>query len=132
MKKMYLRNYKNICDKIKSLKRQEEAIRAEMDGAKAIEYSDMPRSNKQLDLSDYIIKLEQVEEKIKTARIDKLLAKADIEESISKLDSAIESDILRMRYIECWGWDDIGHSIGCSRATINRLHGNALKNFKII
>ena len=51
---------------------------------------------------------------------------------IDKMSDVNEQIVLRYRYIENYTWSAIGKSMGYSRSTILRIHGDAIKNFSLI
>ncbi len=130
-KKKYLNSYRTIQRKIESLEIQGESIRLDMTSVKAIQYSDMPKGNKQSDLADLIIQLEKVETKIKDRKAELIKIKTNIEQSINDLQDGLQSDVLRMRYIENYGWEDIAYNLDKSKRHTIRIHGYGLNNLKI-
>lgn len=130
-KKQYLNRYKNTVLKYRSLLEQESAIRVEIEGAKAIEYSDMPKGGHQTDLSDAMVRLERVLEKIEKKKVEMLNIRISIEERITDLEDGIQSRILYLRYIQFKGWEDICVEINYSWKQTHRLHSLALKNMTL-
>lgn len=132
IKKQYLRGYKRVCNRIDTLGLQIQELREAKEAAKAIEYSDMPKGNKQSDLSDYIVKLERLEEKVQYKLKEKSREKLDIESNITDIDDDVESDVLYKRYILLMDWEDIAREVGYSIRQIYRYHGRALHNLHYI
>lgn len=130
IKKEFLRGYKRISNRIKTLENQREEYRQEIESAKAVEYSDMPKGHKQTDLSDYIVRLEKLEERIQTKLDEKKMEKLEIESCIATIENDIENEILYKRYIELKEWPDIAKEIGYSETQTYRYHGYALKSMK--
>ena len=131
LKKEYLNKYKKLGYKIKSLEDQEASIQAEINAVRAIEYSDMPGASRTADLSDYMVKLEQIAERISEAKRDRLVVRGEIESRVLDIQDGKESDILRRRYILGESWDDIAKEMHYTWRHTLRLHGKALHNFKI-
>lgn len=130
-KKEYLNGYRKKTRKIESLEEQKKSILADMRNAKAIEYSDMPKgSGKQSDLSDYIVKLEGLIERIEETKDEKHQLRIAIEEIIVDMEDGVECDILRKKYIEVKSWATIAEEIGYSVKQAQRIHGKALIHFK--
>lgn len=100
--------------------------------AKTQKIDDMPRKNKQSDISDYIVKLESLEEKKKLKLKEKRNQRIDIENLIADVKDDIESDILYMRYVQMKDWDEIANEQGYCIRQVLRYHGNALHNLHII
>lgn len=128
IKKEFLRGYKRISNRIKTLENQRDEYRQEIESAKAMQYSDMPKGHKQSDLSDYIVRLEGMEERVSLKIEEKKREKLEIESCITDVDNDIESEILYKRYIELKEWPDIAKEIGYSITQTYRYHGYALKD----
>ena len=129
-KKEYLKSYRFISNRINSLELQIEELRESKEQAKSQQITDMPSGNKQTDLSDYIVKLERLEEKAIKKCDERKKQKIEIESTILDVQDDIESDILYKRYISLMEWDDIAESIGYCTRQILRYHGQALHNMK--
>ena len=129
-KKAYLRGYKRVCNRIKTLGLQIQEVREAKQQAKAQELSDMPKGNKQSDLSDYIVKLERLEEKVAYKLEEKKREKIEIENAITDVPDDVESDILYKRYIQLMDWEEIAEEIGYSVRHVYRYHGEALHDLK--
>ena len=128
-KKEYLKSYKNLCAKLKSLENQLQSLRELEKSAKIQKLSDMPKGTKQMDLSDYIVKIEEVYTKIVRLRAECLERRLEIESRIAEMGNGIEADILRKRYIEFKPWEQICIEIGYSWMQTHRLHSRALADF---
>lgn len=130
IKKEYLKGYQKKTHMIKSLIEQKRGIIEVMESAKAIEYSDMPKGNKQSDLSDYMVKLENLAERIENTKHEQINLKLGIEEHIMQMDDGIDRDVLRKKYIEAKSWETIADELNVSVRHVYRLHGQALISFK--
>lgn len=130
-KKEYLKSYKNLCAKLKSLENQLQSLRELEKSAKIQKLSDMPKGTKQMDLSDYIVKIEEVYTKIVRLRAECLERRLEIESRIAEMGNGIEADILRKRYLEFKSWEEICVELNYSWRQTHRLHSNALSNFKM-
>jgi len=63
--------------------------------------------------------------------IDRLVSlKADIMETISKINDPICQLLLEMRYINGKTWDEVAMDLGFDRRWVLRLHGGALKEIE--
>lgn len=130
-KQEYLCSYENLCKKLQSLEEQLLSIREVGQSAKAQSISDMPKGFKQLDLSDYMVKLEMVFTKINRTRTKCLERKLEIENHIADMTDGVESAILHKRYIEFKTWEQICIEMDYSCRQTHRLHSRALVNFKM-
>lgn len=130
-KKEYLKSYKHLCDKLKSLEEQLQSLREVEQSAKIQQLSDMPKGGKQTDLSDVMVSLEVVFTKIIRTRAECLDKKLEIESRIADMGDGIEADILRKRYLEFKTWEQICVEIGYSWRQTHYIHSRALSNFNI-
>lgn len=129
IKKEYLKSYKKLCDKLKSLDEQLQSLQEVEQSAKAPRLSDMPKSHRQTDLSDIMVKIEAIYTKIIRLRAECLERKLEIENRIADMEDGIEADILRKRYLEFKPWEQICVEIGYSWRQTHYLHSRALSNF---
>lgn len=131
-KKEYLNEYKRISLKIISLEEQEATIRAEMESARNQEISDMPRGGGgKSDLSDYIVRLEQIQQKISQKRVELRIRHLEIEEKIINIQDGQQSEVIRLRYLELLGWKEIRSKLDVSERQVYILHGEALQAIEI-
>lgn len=131
-KKEYLLRYKVIKKRIRNLKEQLISLRQVEESAKIQQLSDMPKgSSRQKDLSDLMVRIEELQEKINDEIVKSLKIKVGIEESILNIKDEDESAVLRMRYIELMDWIRISHEMKYSKRHTLRIHDNALKNLKM-
>ncbi len=131
-KKEYLTGYRKACKKIESLKEQLESLREIERSIKSQQLSDMPKgSNHHQDLSDLMVKLEDLQAQIADAITDSCKIKLEIEEALWKLDDPEEARVLRFRYIYFMTGREISSTMSYSPRQIWRLHDNAIKNLKM-
>lgn len=130
-KKEYLTGYRKACKKIESLKEQLESLREIERSIKSQQLSDMPKGNHHQDLSDLMVKLEDLQAQIADAITDSCKIKLEIEEALWKLDDPEEARVLRFRYIYFMTGREISSTMSYSPRQIWRLHDNAIKNLKM-
>ena len=130
-KKEYLKSYRNLCNKLESLEEQLQSLREVEQSAKVQSISDMPRGSKQLDLSDYMVRIEVVFTKIVRVRSECLDRKLEIENLITDMPDGIESAVLHKRYIEFKSWEQICIEIDYSWRQTHYIHSSALGNINI-
>lgn len=132
MKKSYLNKYRFVCNRIKTLERQIEELRETQEQAKVQELNAVPGgSHNQTDLSDYIVRLEKLEERVSREKEEKRKEKLEIEATILDIDNDAESDVLYHRYVLLEEWETIAKKMNLSRRSIFRLHGRALVNMQL-
>ena len=124
-KKEYLNRYRQ------AVQEQEKQLRSQMDGPKAIEYSDMPKAHKQTDLSDYMVRLERILDRIANEKNEMQKIQLEIEEKIIDVMDGEQSRILYLRYIQFMKWKDICVEMGYSWRQIHNIHSKALNDLKI-
>lgn len=129
-KKEYLKSYrrairreKDILDEIQRLRSDKMFPSVVNDG--------MPRGSNQSDLSDYIAILDEQIELLKAERLEKARCYQKIERQIKKMENENEREILRLRYIQGLKWHEVDNKMGFSREWTLKLHGRALRNFKM-
>lgn len=129
-KKEYLKSYcravrreKDILDEIQRLRSDKMFPSVVNDG--------MPRGSNQSDLSDYIAILDEQIEFLKAERLEKARCYQKIERQIKKMENENEREILRLRYIQGLKWHEVENKMGFSREWTLKLHGRALRNFKM-
>ena len=130
-KKDYLNGYKKACCKLKSLEDQLKAVRESKSSVQGITYDDMPKSTHQSDLSDYMVKVDNLLTKIEKAKIECLNAKLDIENKIADMEDGLECDVLRNYYLKGMKWEEVCVAIGYSWRQTHRIHSKALRNLDI-
>lgn len=130
-KKEYLNQYRNVNRKYRLLMEQERGLRLEMQGAKSIEYSDMPKGSGWTDLSAAMAKLDELLSKIEKKKAEMLDIRVDIESHIADMQDGLQGRVLYLRYICLMPWEDICVEIGYSWRQTHYLHSKALSNLKI-
>lgn len=131
-KKEYLGGYRKACKRIAVLEEQLESIRQVEESAKIQKLSDMPKGGgHQTDISDLLVKIENMQKKIDAARVEAMRAKVEIEASIGEVEDPDEQRVLRMRYIEGKRWSDIAEKMHYSYRHVLNIHGHALMHTKI-
>ncbi|SHM95784.1 Sigma-70, region 4 [Anaerosporobacter mobilis DSM 15930] len=130
-KKEYLQGYRWIYRKILSLQYKKASLIEIMESAKAIKYSDMPKVHKHTDLSDYIVKLDELITEINYKKQELEEKRLEIERCIVGLDEK-EKQVIRKRYIELRKWGDISKIMSLNIRTVHRVHGRALNKIVIV
>ena len=131
-KKEYLAGYRKACKKIESLKEQLESLLEIEQSVRSQQLLDMPKgSNRHQDLSDLMVKLEDLQAQIADAIMESCKIKLEIEEMLWKLEDPEEARVLRFRYIYFMTGKEISSTMSYSPRQIWRLHDNAIKNLKM-
>ncbi len=132
--KKWLRRYGNAKREIKRYTEELNELIESQEGASAITYSDMPKgSMSQEDLSDYMIRRQEIQQKIWNARYRCIVVFEEMHDAIEQLPTVDERDVIFYKYIKEMGWDDIAKRIGKKERQTYTYHGSALKNlYKIL
>ena len=130
-KKEYLRSYQ------KALRREqdilEEIQQLRMDKMFPSLVSDgMPRGSSQSDLSDYAVRWDEMMERLKEERAEKMKLMDEIDKRIRAMKDEDEQRVLRLRYIKGLKWEEVADEMGYSWRKVHNVHGDALKNFQLL
>ena len=129
-KKAFLNQYLECKKRIKRKEEDIEEIRVNKTSP-SFNADGMPHGNDKNDLSGYASLLDEKERDLKK-EIDKSCDVCKkISSEISKMADINERDILHYKYIDGKEWKEIANKFGYSIRHIYRLHGEALKHFKI-
>lgn len=127
--KKWLRRYGNAKREIKRYTEELNELIESQEGASAITYSDMPKgSGSQADLSDYMIRRQELQQKIWNARYRRIVVFDEMHDAIEQLPTVDERDVIFYKYIKEMDWDDIAKRIGKKERQTYIYHGDALKN----
>lgn len=129
-KKEYLRSYQkaarrecDILDEIQELRMDKMLPGSRLDeGPRAAGYSD---------LSGYAAKMDELIERLKQERFEKVRLREKIEREINAMANEDEKAVLRYRYIQGMTWEAVCVRIGYSWRQTHRTHARALENFRI-
>lgn len=129
-KKEYLRSYQKavrreqeILDEIQQLRMDKMFPSVVNDG--------MPKESKQSDLSEYVVRLDNLIKKLKEERFEKIKLMDDILYHISLLEDKDEKRVLKLRYIKGLKWEEIEEALGYSHRSVHRLHNKSLQHLVI-
>lgn len=124
----FLERYPKVKREIDDLEERIKTIREKYSSAKAISYSDMPKSHNTSDLSDYMVKLEEYADKLIDKLKKQLGIEVDIMMTLDKIEDPDESYALRRHYIDGKEWGDIARNIPCSERTVYNIRLRGLKS----
>ena len=136
----YLTRYRDAVRESREIEIKITQLRLRYGAPSAINYSDMPKAHNNSDLSDYMVKLEELTELLR-ARYEKCLGiMIDIEMRLDQMEgpnAQLEREILRHRYTDITdqghlsSWDAVAEAVGYSRRTVARAHGCALQHIPV-
>ena len=125
--KFWLKQYGRIQREINDIENRITELRLKHSAPSAINYSDMPKAHGNVDLSDYIAKLEEYEQKLINRHTACLGLSVQYIEACDRLDRD-EAHVIKRRYLDGASWDVIANEIPCSQRTVFYIHGRALLN----
>lgn len=129
-KKQYLKSYQKALRRENDILEEIQQLRMEkMFPATHMEGLSMAAGPS--DLSTYMVKIDELIEKLKEERLKRIILRGKIEEDINRMKDEDEKVVLRYRYIQGLKWEEISEKIGFSLRQTYNYHGRALNNFKI-
>lgn len=129
-KKVYLNSYREAKIGVSRLEEQLEELR--LNKISPSYFCDgMPRSHKKTDLSDYAVKVDEIEQSIITARYQRIKVFESVQSDIEGMADETEKSLLTYRYLRGLKWEDICLEMGYSWKQIHRIHQTALEHFTI-
>lgn len=130
-KKEYLRKYLEAKRMQEVLEREIDELRLDrmIPGSQA--QDGMPHGSGGGDLSGYVARLDELDQKLRAQMYKKIQIRAEITEKIDAMSDETESLLLRLRYIHGLKWEEVAAKMDYSWKQIHRLHSKALNNFKM-
>lgn len=130
IKKECLMGYQKAKRKVARLELQLEEVKLNKIAPSVIN-DGMPHSSNIKDLSDYMVKLEEISQEIIAARYGRICEFQRIQRKIESMDDEKEKDLLTYRYIKGMKWEEICTKMKYSWRMIHYLHSDALEHFEI-
>ena len=131
LKKDYLNGYRNAKRREKRILEQIQQLRLDT-MFPCLQGDGMPRGSRQSDLSDYMSRYGELMDQLKEERLEAVRQYTDIHNAIRNMKNEEEKEILERKYLMRQTWEEIAQSLGYSRITVIRKHGEALINFEIL
>ena len=129
-KKEYLKSYQRSAKREQDI--LEEIRKLRMDKMFPSVVNDgMPKGSSQSDLSGYAATLDDLIEKLKKERLEKIQHLRNIEDQIGKMQDEDEKRVLRLRYIKGLKWEEVAVEMGYSWKQTHRIHSQALIDLKM-
>lgn len=129
-KKEYLKSYMPKQRAAKRIEEEIEELRLDK-MLPSMTYDDMPHGSNMSDLSDYMVRLDELISKLIKARHERIDAYSKIFADIEKMEDEKEKDLLTYRYLRGYSWEKVCIVMNYSWKQIHRIHASALKNFKM-
>lgn len=83
------------------------------------------------DLSDYMVKKDELVSEMLRARYNRICKYQEIFEAIEEMANEQERRVLTLRYIKGMKWEKIAVEMHVEWAQVHRIHAKALRNFVI-
>ena len=131
MTKEELKEYVETKREIKIIEEKIECLESKKTSIKSMIIDDMPKSEPEQDrLGQLLIQIEELID-LYNEKQDKLLKQQlEIENCIDKLDSSLERNIMRLRYLESMKWEKICVEVNYSWENVHRIHRKILSKIK--
>lgn len=130
-KKEFLNSYQEEKKSVRRLEQQLEELQINKLSPSCMIGDGMPHAHNRTDLSDYAARVDELEREIWAARYSRIDAFQKVQEAIEKMENEREKLLLTYRYLRGYGWERIAVEMGVTWRHTLRLHGTALKNFKV-
>lgn len=125
--KQWLKRYGDSLTDIERLKAELEHLTAKQEGAKAIQYTDMPRApGIDGDLSDLFAQRDEIRRRIIKAMTRANGIMAGVQAAIEQVQDPGERAVLSARYIQRLKWEDVAEATYYSISWVYEVHGRAL------
>lgn len=129
-KKEYLRQGFKLKREIEHDKKILEELKSNLDGLQAIKLSENVQGGPIKDDSEVVNKMNKIIEMEKDLN-ELCNFQIKLSGAIDKLENTNERAVLRLRYILNQTWEEIAEKMGYSLRQVTRIHGEALKSFKL-
>ena len=131
--KKYLQQIRFIKTAIKQKQRELEELHDTLNGIRAVDYEDdkvsSSRKNTDAGFVNGVLRMEELEKKIKAEMVQLTEKKHEIVCSILCMENEAYSKVLMMRYLDMMEFEDIAHTIGYSYQYVINIHRKALTAF---
>lgn len=129
MDKQKLIDYRRQAQELQLLEDSLVEMRAKAEALSSPFISDMPKGSSPEE-RNMIVELlalqEEYEDIIRTNASEQL----EVEKAIAAIDDPTLRSVIRLRYIKGLEWLDVAKAVGCSEATVYRLHRSAMEHFE--
>lgn len=129
--KEYLSQIYLLNVKVKTKRQQAAELRNSIAGISGIDYTGIKvQTTPTPKMQEAIDRLISLEERIAQEILEMEQKKEKIVSQINRLRSPLHIQILKMRYLDFFGWEEIAERTKYSVRQVHRLHENALREFR--
>lgn len=130
-KKKYLRQYECALYTERAIEEEIQQVRLDK-MFPALAQDGMPHgSGGNSDLSDFMVKVDELLADLKKQVEERIALRREIVQKIEQMDDETEKLVLRLKYIHLKKFEEISVELGYTYRHVIRIHGWALKNFKM-
>lgn len=129
-KKEFLMSYQKEKRRVRRLEEQLEELRRNK-MSPSVTNDGMPHSTDKKDLSDYAVKVDEIEQELVTARYNRICAFQEVQRRIESMEDEREKDLLTYRYLKGLKWEEVCVRMDYKWRQVHRIHAKALKNLKM-
>lgn len=129
-KKEFLMSYQKEKRRVKRLEEQLEELRQNK-MSPSVTNDGMPHGTDKKDLSDYAVKVDEIEQELIAARYSRICAFQEVQRRIEDMGDEHEKDLLTYRYLRGMKWEEVAVKMEYSWRKVHYLHRDALEHFKI-
>ena len=128
-KKEFLMSYQKEKRRVRRLEEQLEEVRQNK-MSPSVTNDGMPHGTDKKDLSDYAVKVDEIEQAIIAARYSRICAFQEVQMRIEAMEDEVEKDLLTYRYLRDLSWVKIAVKMDYSCQNLHKIHARALRKFK--
>lgn len=129
-KKEFLMSYQKEKRKVRRLEGQLDELRQNKMSPSGIS-DGMPHGTDKKDLSDYAVKVDEIEQELISARYSRICAFQEVQRCIEAMEDEREKDVLTYRYLKGLKWEEVAVRMKYKMRNVHKIHGRALKNLKL-
>mgnify|MGYP000169469982 CR=1 FL=1 len=132
--KEYLKQTDRLVKQIELMNQELVQLKLMSESIQAVQYGECIVSgtkSKDAPFVRCLIKISDLEEKIKKKNEELIQVKLEVSDVINELEDIDECILLLARYVNRSSWEDIYETLYCSKSTVHRLHSSALRNLKV-
>lgn len=129
-KKEFLMSYQKEKRRVRRLEEQLEELRRNK-MSPSVTNDGMPHGTDKKDLSDYAVKVDEIEQELVTARYNRICAFQEVQRRIESMEDEREKDLLTYRYLKGLKWEEVCVRMDYKWRQVHRIHAKALKNLKM-
>ena len=129
-KKEFLMSYQKEKRRVWRLEEQLEELRRNK-MSPSVTNDGMPHGTDKKDLSDYAVKVDEIEQELVAARYCRICAFQEVQKRIEAMEDEREKDLLTYRYLKGLKWEEVAVRMDYKWRQVHRIHAMAIKNLKM-